>query len=280
MKPDTQEQPDLAPSSSGAGGRAGRTVAREITIHARVAAVWRALTDGAELARWFPLQARVTPGPGGRIWMSWDRAFESDSRIDVWDPERHLRIEGFPGDGPMPLATDYYLEGRGGTTTLRVVSSGFGAGADWDEMYDGVTTGWNFELRALRHYLERHPGRDRSVAYVRAAYTAPHDVAFARLTGPGGWFGAEGFRAGRGERYAARTATGETLAGVVEEVHPRLLVLTVDGWNGALFRLECMGTDAGREVWVWLAAYDVPAAEVEAVQDRWREWFPGFLRDV
>lgn len=34
--------------------------------------VWRALTEAEELTRWFPLQARVTPGEGGEIWMSWN----------------------------------------------------------------------------------------------------------------------------------------------------------------------------------------------------------------
>ncbi|HVE77473.1 MAG TPA: SRPBCC domain-containing protein [Gemmatimonadaceae bacterium] len=278
-KRSTQEQRDGVAQSSGGG--AGRTVAREIRIGAPAAAVWRALTEARELARWFPLQARITPGPGGRVWMSWDGAFTSDARIAAWEPERHLRIDGFPADLPHALITDYYLDGRGGTTVLRVVSSGFGAGESWDELYDGVTTGWNFELRGLRHYLERHAGQDRHVAYVRAPYAASHEAMFARLVGPGGWFGAEGFRGAPGARYAARAATGEALAGTVEEVVPgRLIVLTADGFNDALLRLECIDADGGRELWAWLATWDVPKSEVEAVDRRWKEWFTAFTRQA
>jgi uncharacterized protein YndB with AHSA1/START domain len=44
-----------------------RRVEREIEINAVVEDVWKALTDANELARWFPLEARVTPGVGGKI---------------------------------------------------------------------------------------------------------------------------------------------------------------------------------------------------------------------
>lgn len=39
-----------------------RRVEREVKINAPIAEVWKALTDAKELARWFPLEARVTPG--------------------------------------------------------------------------------------------------------------------------------------------------------------------------------------------------------------------------
>lgn len=104
-----------------------RVVEREITLDAPSAAVWKALTDAAELMRWFPLEARVSPGRGGAVWMRWDDAYDAESAIDIWEPERHLRIR-FPHERAMHLATDYYLEGRGGGTVLRVVTSGFGAG--------------------------------------------------------------------------------------------------------------------------------------------------------
>lgn len=42
-----------------------RRIEKEIEINAPLEDVWKALTDANELARWFPLEARVTPGPGG-----------------------------------------------------------------------------------------------------------------------------------------------------------------------------------------------------------------------
>ena len=36
-----------------------------------IEAVWAALTDPAELIRWFPLEAEASPGIGGEIVMRW-----------------------------------------------------------------------------------------------------------------------------------------------------------------------------------------------------------------
>jgi uncharacterized protein YndB with AHSA1/START domain len=44
---------------------------KEIEIAVPIEEVWKALTDANELARWFPLEARVTPGLGGKIFVSW-----------------------------------------------------------------------------------------------------------------------------------------------------------------------------------------------------------------
>ena len=90
----------------------GRTVERTIEIDAPVDAVWAALTDVRELMNWFPEQARVEPGVGGSIWMSWDGHYEADSVIDRWEPGEHLRIR-FPSGDEKALVTDYHLHSEG-----------------------------------------------------------------------------------------------------------------------------------------------------------------------
>ena len=54
-----------------------RSITKEVRIDAPVEAVWKALTDAAELTRWWPLDAKVKPGPGGFIWMSWRNEIQS-----------------------------------------------------------------------------------------------------------------------------------------------------------------------------------------------------------
>ena len=56
---------------------------------------------------------------------------------------------------------EFTLETHQGKTRLRLVHSGFGEGAAWDNELEGITEGWQAELRSLRHYLERHRGQDR-----------------------------------------------------------------------------------------------------------------------
>ncbi|HJX88276.1 MAG TPA: SRPBCC domain-containing protein, partial [Gemmatimonadales bacterium] len=54
--------------------------------------VWRALTQAEELVRWFPMDARVTPGVGGTMLWNWGEGQDWESRIDVWEPGRRLRL--------------------------------------------------------------------------------------------------------------------------------------------------------------------------------------------
>ena len=42
-----------------------RKVEKEITIAADADTVWRALSEGEQLRRWFTIDARVNPGPSG-----------------------------------------------------------------------------------------------------------------------------------------------------------------------------------------------------------------------
>jgi uncharacterized protein YndB with AHSA1/START domain len=48
-----------------------RTIVKEIEVAAPLEVVWKAPTDGTELARWFPLEATVEPGVGGKVRLSW-----------------------------------------------------------------------------------------------------------------------------------------------------------------------------------------------------------------
>ena len=50
-------------------------------VHASLDAVWRALTEADELRRWFPVDARVSPGVGGSIWLSWGDGAEGEAPI-------------------------------------------------------------------------------------------------------------------------------------------------------------------------------------------------------
>jgi uncharacterized protein YndB with AHSA1/START domain len=160
-----------------------RVVEQTIEVKAPTDVVWAALTEATQLTRWFPLDATVTPGEGGTIWMSWGEMYEADSGIEVWKPNEHLRAR-FPVVGGRALATDFYLQGKGGRTVLRVVTSGFGAGADWDNDYDGVRFGWAFELQGLRHYLERHRGEDRIVARVQRKLETEKADLWTRMVAP------------------------------------------------------------------------------------------------
>jgi uncharacterized protein YndB with AHSA1/START domain len=262
-----------------------RTFEMTIEIAMPPEAVWQALTDAEELVRWFPTQASVTPGKGGKWMVSWDGNWPWDTEIEIWEPGRHLRLvdrKGRPYDiegkavnesvAPLPIAIDWYLEGHGGSTTLRLVHSGFGRGGAWDDEYQGVSLGWPLELHGLKHYLEHHRGERRQVAWSRVPVPVPPEVLWPRLVGPDGLIRDSRLLTLRpGDRYETTLSTGDRIAGTVLMTVPaRGIEVTVDGWNGGLYRLWV--DPAGRQSAVnsWLSAYEVPEQRVKDFNARMR----------
>lgn len=61
-----------------------RSATGRVEVEASPERVWKALTDAAELVRWFPLEARVEPGEGGTVFMSWKNEYAGESKILAW----------------------------------------------------------------------------------------------------------------------------------------------------------------------------------------------------
>lgn len=234
--------------------REGRDARGEIVIEAPVERVWQALTEAEELEAWFPLDARVEPGLGGRIQMSWGHEYDEGLRIEVWDPPRHLRTTWGWG-GERPQITDYHLQGTDGSTTLRVVTSGFPEGTEWDDIVEGTRLGWFFELQQLKHYLERHAGKRRHAVFLRRRVPLERGEAWARLNGPGGVFMAE------------------IQGAVLDHSPPWQFAAVLDDPQGGLLRVTVDPTHTDpdrRDVSVWLAAWGADQGALNASAERWR----------
>jgi uncharacterized protein YndB with AHSA1/START domain len=258
-------------TTTAATDRVARTFSMTLDINATPDDVWRALTDAGELVRWFPLQASVTPGSGGTMFWGWDGRFAWESTIDAWEPGSRLRlvenrpafdVEGNPVDGTShPMAMEFILETHAGRTRLRFVHSGFGQGASWDDELESVSAGWQFELRSLRLYLERHKGRDRHHAALHQVTTLDVAATWARLLGPDAFPLAEGELA-VGERCAIAAATGDRFSGTIEWLNREHdLVLLVDDFDSGIFRMSTWFAGGKTGVQVWLTSYDPSNAE-------------------
>jgi hypothetical protein len=259
-----------------------RSIEVQIEIAAPAEAVWRALIEPVELVRWFPVEARVIPGVDGSMWLSWGAPIVADSRIVIWKPNRHLRtVETRPlgvllqpgGTYIPPRTLDYYIEPFDGKTVLRLMHSGFGSGSYWEELCSAVQRGWEFQLRSLRHYLERHAGTDRYIACVRRSLHRPVKEVWNRFMGPEGLLGAGLLEdAKEGDDYSIRTATGDGLEGVVL-IHdpPKQFAVTVTNWSDSLFRIYLVEAVTGvLEANLWLGTYRMPRADVAAFEQRWK----------
>jgi len=216
-----------------------RSIETSIEVDAPPEALWAALADAEELTRWFPPEARVEPGEGGKIWMSWGEGdVAGESTITIWEPSRRLRTEMEVPGSPEPIAMDYVIDAKkGGGVTLRLVNSGFSPDASWDDQYDATVRGWRLALGELKHYLEHHRGRPRAFlslhrdlddeAHARRAWDAL--VENAGLAEKGTF---EGLRPG--EPYETVASWDERLHGqVVVLGPPRDLAITVADWDEA-----------------------------------------------
>ena len=121
-----------SPVSRPQSGRGGtRQQTHEIVIDAPIDAVWKAISDGEELTRWFVDEATVTPGVGGTISIAWGDADMSSGTIEAWEPNKTLRKRLAPmdmgaakHDPAVPMIDEYTIERRDGKTVLRLVCSG------------------------------------------------------------------------------------------------------------------------------------------------------------
>ncbi len=129
--------------------------------------LFRALTDPAQIVKWFAPEARMDPRVGGEYVFSWGPGMEGRTTITAWEPNTHFGTAsersvtygstGKPVDtGVMQrIAVDYYVESLGdGVTRLRLVQSGFGPEAAWDDEFESIKTGWASFLKKLKEILE------------------------------------------------------------------------------------------------------------------------------
>ena len=239
----------------------------EVEIDAPVSEVWKALSEGEGLKNWFPLEARVTPGVGGKLFLSWGPGWELESPITAWEPEKRLQTKGM-------VLVDYKLEARGGKTVLRLVQSMFTTGASWEnEWYDSTSFGWKFFLAGLRWWLEKHPGEKREVAWPRVKTTMAREEAYRLLTAPGVFFeenAAEVLKDGEG--YSLTATTGDKFSGITEYVRAgRGFCVTVKELKDALLWFTIEGTAPKLEVAAWLSAFGLSESEVKEFGERWEK---------
>jgi uncharacterized protein YndB with AHSA1/START domain len=267
-------------------------VIQEIEVDAPIEKVWEAVATGEGLTRWYPLEAKVTPGVGGTMTVSWGEGMEGTQRITVWDPPRRYQIYGDAPGAPVPEVSDQVsfeqwlaknpttmgpsvldiiLEARGGKTLVRLVHSGFVSGAQWEEEYwDSLEQGWPFMLAGLFHYLKYHPGKPRIVGWPMRTVAVDYDEAWQRMAGPGGLgFDLQSLRVG--QRFSLKTAAGIPLEGVVQYVKPPKLRAVIENMNNALLGVMIESCGGPVMVGLWLSAFGVPQKDVDSFRDRWNE---------
>ncbi len=130
----------------------------KISLDATPDEVFRAISEGDAITRWFAPEASVTPGVGGSVTLSWGPGMEGAAPISAWEPGKRFAWTEQHGDGE-PKVVEFLIEAaEGGKTVLRLVHSGFAEDSNFDAEFDSTTGGWTTFLRLLQFDLAEHKG--------------------------------------------------------------------------------------------------------------------------
>jgi uncharacterized protein YndB with AHSA1/START domain len=136
-----------------------RGYAHRIDILADASQVWRALTDAQQLTRWCSPAADIRARQGGLFRASVDRVTEFEAHIDVFEPERRLRLIYLPSSelprADTVMVDDFILDRVPGGTIVRLLGSGVPATPEWDTQYWRLRTSWQQAMTRLKVFIEK-----------------------------------------------------------------------------------------------------------------------------
>jgi uncharacterized protein YndB with AHSA1/START domain len=150
-----------------------------LTVAATPAQVWDAIASADGISAWM-LQTDLDPREGGAVTFHMGPDVASEGTVTAFEPTRRLVYEedwatlvGHPGADVTPLATEFLVEARsGGTCVVRVVTSAYGTGAEWErEFWGEMETGWAPVLDNLRIYLTHFAGQRATATTSTATFT-------------------------------------------------------------------------------------------------------------
>lgn len=151
--------------------------------------VWEAVATAKGMSAWF-LPTEMEEREGGALHFSMGPEMGSDGEVTEWDPPRRIvyqedwaALMGQDPDALSPLTSEFHVEAQsGGTCVVRVTSSGFGTGADWEsEFWDDMGASWLPYFDNLRLYLSHFPGQEASQLEASASHAGDAEAVWAAL---------------------------------------------------------------------------------------------------
>jgi uncharacterized protein YndB with AHSA1/START domain len=241
----------------------------DLVVPGSPADVWKAITTAEGNSSWM-MPTSGTAEVGGQLTFHMGPDVDSNARITAVEPERRFVYEEDwadlatqPDANVTPLVTEFLIEARsGGTCAVKIVTSAFGVGADWEnEFFHDMSAGWAPMLDNLRVYLTHFPGQTATSMWVTAAFPVSQTEAIDAAREAFGF-------AQVGDTFHARDAKGR-----VERSGERHFFLQFDAPipGYASFWSHPQEQGAGVAMQSYLFSPDA-AAYVEREQPAWQAW--------
>jgi uncharacterized protein YndB with AHSA1/START domain len=240
--------------------------------------VWAAIATANGISSWMmptDLEERL----GGPVEFHMGET-SSKGEITGWDPPHRIEyvepdwaaLAGHGDAEVAPLITEFLVEAQsGGTCIVKVVSSSFGTGADWEqEFFDGLDINWTPMFDQLRLYLTHFPGQTVTPLEVDAQLPGSHTAVVAAMATD---LGVEGI----GSEVDTDRVTGRC---DLHGAHYFALRISAPVTGYLSFWASQMGDDT---VIAGVRGYlfdDGAAAYVEREQGTWQKWLEGMAVDA
>lgn len=244
----------------------------ELVVPGTPQQVWQAIATADGINSWMlptELDARV----GGKVRFDMAPGEASHGIVTAYDENNRLAYEedwatlaGHSGADVTPLATEFLIEAQsGGTCVVRVVSSAYGTGAEWEhEFWSGMDQGWTPMLDHLRTYLAHFAGEraTNQSAWVEVDGTAADVLARTCAA-----LGVTTDHLGVGNAF-----DGAGLQGSIDQIDDRAMTLLVDApFKGYVAVLTMTGETTTHAV---LHAYSFgPTPSID-----WQQWIENAAR--
>ncbi|MET9344189.1 SRPBCC domain-containing protein [Nonomuraea sp. NPDC003804] len=225
----------------------------ELSLAATPEQVWEAIATGPGIDSWFMGRNQVDNGVMRTAFGDYNPA----NPITAWEPGKRLASKAPTADDGRFIAYEFLIEGRSeSSTVVRIVTSGFLPGDDWENEFEAMRTGLALFYATLAEYLTHFTGRTAVpvTAFGTGGYAALVDRLGDPATGDTVTITPPGQRPARGVVYHT---SAQTLGIRTADAMYRF----VNGFGGgvvAQHHLFAPGTDpdeADRAWTAWLAEH-------------------------
>lgn len=244
-----------------------------IAVDAPPEVVWTAIATGPGLSMWF-LESEIEERVGGRVVFHMGPEMSSEGEVTAWEPPARMayaepdwvELAGRENSGQQPLVSEFLIEAAsGGTSILRVVSSAYGTGADWErEWFADMVANWAPSFDTFARYVARHAGQPGARVSADIAATSDAPTLWRRAIE---LLGASSV----GDEVRLGAATG-AVERYTEEPNVRELLIRVDAPSPGFGVMGAHDIGDGATVLFFSGAVFGPDAQQhsEALGDGWR----------
>jgi uncharacterized protein YndB with AHSA1/START domain len=156
-----------------------------VEVDATPEQVWTAIATGPGIDSWFMGRNDVSydEATGQRTVHQSFGGYEPEHRVTAWEPRHRLAYRSEEAPDGRFVAFEFLVEGRDRAgTVVRIATSGFLPGDDWEAEYEAMTGGNALFFATLGTYLRHFAGRTAVPLTVFGPVTPDWPRARATLT--------------------------------------------------------------------------------------------------